>query len=147
MDHPRTKALARRENTEIYFGDATLMCSDNHSGRTRSKRAKRPLSTGARYRMRLISVITARVHMRCMIKGKGGVNSDVSSEFLKRLMVRAGNKIFLIMDRGPARVAKKTKKFVTSLGGQLEALLLSAVVAGYRRRRRLAKAPAHSSEE
>src|ERR1700733_13527974 len=58
-------------------------------------------------------------HMRCMIKESGGVNADVFIEFLKRLLIGAKRKIFLIVDRGPAHRAKKTKAFVETLGGQL----------------------------
>jgi transposase len=97
------------------------MRSDDHSGRTWGKKGETPivLSTGAGYRVSLISAITARGHMRFMIKEKGGVNADVFIEFLKRLRVEAKNKIFLIVDRGPARIAKKTRAFVKSLGGRL----------------------------
>jgi hypothetical protein len=69
--------------------------------------------------MSLISAVTARGHMRFMIKEKGGVNADVFIEFLKRLMVGATHPIFLIVDRGPAHRAKKTKAFVETLGGKL----------------------------
>jgi len=121
-EYPRIKALAKRENAEIYFGDAAHMRSDHHSGRTWGKKGQTPIvvSTGARYGMSLISAITARGHMRFMIKEKGGVNADVFIEFLKRLMVGAKNKIFLIVDRGPAHIAKKTQEFVSSLGGRLK---------------------------
>jgi transposase len=121
-EYPRIKALAKRENAEIYFGDAAHMRSDHHSGRTWGKKGETPIvvSTGARYGMSLISAITARGHMRFMIKEKGGVNADVFIEFLKRLMVGAKSRIFLIVDRGPAHIAKKTQKFVASLGGRLK---------------------------
>jgi len=121
-EYPRIKALAKRENAEIYFGDAAHIRSDHHSGRTWGKKGETPIvsSTGARYGMSIISAITARGHMRFMIKEKGGVNADVFIEFLKRLMVGAKNKIFLIIDRGPAHIAKKTEKFVASLGGRLK---------------------------
>ena len=62
--------------------------------------------------MSLISAITARGHMRFMIKEKGGVNAAVFIEFLKRLMAGAKRAIFLIVDRGPAHIAKKTRAFV-----------------------------------
>ena len=52
--------------------------------------------------MSLISAVTARGHMRFMIKEKGGVNADVFIEFLKRLMVGATHPIFLIVDRARA---------------------------------------------
>ena len=88
-EYPRIRALAQREKAEIYFGDAAHMRSDHHSGRTWGKKGETPVvsSTGARYRMSLISAVTARGHMRFMIKEKGGVNADVFIEFLKRLMV------------------------------------------------------------
>ena len=56
--------------------------------------------------------------MRFMIKERGGVNADVFIEFLKRLLVGAKRTIFLIVDRGPAHRAKKTKAFVATLGGK-----------------------------
>ena len=37
--------------------------------------------------MSLISAVTARGHMRFMIKEKGGVNAEVFIEFLRRLMI------------------------------------------------------------
>jgi transposase len=57
--------------------------------------------------------------MRFMIKEKGGVNASVFIEFLNRLMVGATRPIFLIVDRGPAHRAKKTRAFVETLGGKL----------------------------
>ena len=74
--------------------------------------------------MSLISAVTARGHMRFMIKEKGGVNAEVFIEFLNRLMVGVKNKIFLIVDRGPAHIAKKTKEFVASLDGALQLFYL-----------------------
>jgi transposase len=121
QDYPRIRALAQREKAAIYFGDAAHMRSDHHSGRSWGKKGETPIvsSTGARYRMSLISAVTSRGHMRFMIKEKGGVNAEVFIEFLRRLMVGTKNKIFLIVDRGPAHVAKKTKAFVAGLGGKL----------------------------
>src|SRR5436309_6455556 len=120
-EYPKIKALARREKADIYFGDAAHMRSDHHSGRTWGKKGETPVvfRTGARYRMSLISAVTSRGHMRFMIKEKGGVNAEVFIEFLRRLMIGSKNKIFLIVDRGPAHVAKKTKTFVASLGRRL----------------------------
>ena len=62
--------------------------------------------------------------MRFMIKKKGGVNADVFIEFLRRLMIGSKNRIFLIVDRGPAHIAKKTKAFIASLGGHLRLFYL-----------------------
>ena len=125
-DYPKIKALARREKADIYFGDAAHMRSDHHAGRTWGKKGETPvvLSTGARYRVSLISAVTSRGYMRFMIKKKGGVNADVFIAFLRRLMVGSKNRIFLIVDRGPAHIAKKTKAFIASLGGQLRLFYL-----------------------
>jgi hypothetical protein len=78
--------------------------------------------------MSLISAITSRGQMRFMIKEKGGVNSAVFIEFLKRLVTGAARPIFLIVDRGPAHIAKKTKAFVGSLNGQAAVILSSTLL-------------------
>ena len=62
--------------------------------------------------------------MRFMIKEKGGVNAAVFIEFLKRLMAGAKGAIFLIVDRGPAHIAKKTRAFVDSQHGRLRLFFL-----------------------
>jgi transposase len=125
-EFPRIKALAQREKAEIFFGDAAHMRSDHHSGHTWGKKGKTPIveTTGARYRMSLISAINSRGQMRFMIKEKGGVNAEVFIEFLQRMMTGVKRTIFLIVDRGPAHIAKKTKTFVASLNGRLRLFYL-----------------------
>ena len=59
-----------------------------------------------------------------MIKDKGGVTAAVFIEFLKRLMAGAKRAIFLIVDRGPAHIAKKTRAFVDSQHGRLRLFFL-----------------------
>jgi transposase len=125
-EYPRIRALAQREKAEIFFGDAAHMRSDHHSGRTWGKKGQTPIveTTGARHGMSLISAITSRGQMRFMIKEKGGVNASVFIEFLKRLMTGAKRPIFLIVDRGPAHVAKETRSFVENLNGRLRLFYL-----------------------
>ena len=109
------------------------MCSDHHAGRTWGKKGETPVveTTGARHGISLISAITSKGHMRFMIKESGGVNADVFIEFLKRLLIGAKRKIFLIVDRGPAHRAKKTKAFVETLGGQLMLFFLPPFESRY----------------
>src|ERR1700720_2699047 len=125
-EYPKIKALAQREKAEIFFGDAAHMRSDHHAGRSWGKKGETPVveATGARHGMSLISAITSRGQMRFMIKEKGGVNAAVFIEFLKRLITGATRAIFLIVDRGPAHIAKKTKAFVGSLNGRLRLFYL-----------------------
>ena len=125
-EYPKIKALAAREKADIYFGDAAHIRSDHHAGRTWSKKGETPIviSTGKRHGMSMISAITSRGHLRFMIIEDGGVNADAFIEFIKRLLVGAKRKIFLIVDGGSAHRAKKTKSFVESLHGKLRLFFL-----------------------
>ncbi len=53
-----------------------------------------------------------------------GVNATVLIAFLKRLIAGAKHEIFLIVDLGPARIAKKTPTFGDSLKGKLQLFYL-----------------------
>ena len=125
-DYPKIKAKAKKEGADIYFGDAAHIRSDHHSGRTWGKRGETPVvvATGARHGMSLISAITSRGHMRFMILEKGSVDANVFIEFLKRLIAGAKRTIYLIVDRGSAHRAKRTKAFVDSLDGKLRLFFL-----------------------
>jgi len=125
-EYPKIKKMAQLQDADIYFGDAAHIRSDHHAGRTWGKKGETPIvkATGARHGISLISAITSKGHMRFMIKEKGGVNSAVFIEFLKRLLVGAKRTIFLILDRGPAHRSKKTKAFVETLGGKLKLFYL-----------------------
>jgi transposase len=127
-DYPKIKKMAAAQGAEIYFGDAAHIRSDHHAGTTWGKKGVTPIvqSTGARHGMSVMSAITSKGKMRFMIKERGGVGAAVFIEFLKRLMVGAKKKIFLIVDRGPAHRAKKTHTFVKTLGGKLQLFFLPA---------------------
>jgi transposase len=127
-EYPKIKKMAAAQGAEIYFGDAAHIRSDHHAGTTWGKKGVTPIvvSTGARYGMSLISAVTSKGTMRFMIKEKGGVGAAVFIEFLKRLMVGATKKIFLIVDNGSAHRAKKTQNFVKTLGGKLQLFFLPA---------------------
>jgi transposase len=125
-EYPGIKRMAQQQGADIYFGDAAHMRSDHHAGRTWGKKGETPIveATGARHGMSLISAISSRGHMRFMIKEKGGVNAAVFIEFLKRLIAGTKRAIFLIVDRGPAHIAKKTRTFVETLKGKLRLFYL-----------------------
>ena len=125
-EYPKIKKMAQMQGADIYFGDAAHVRSDHHAGRTWGKKGETPvvLSTGSRHGMSLISAITSKGHMRFMIKEKGGVNSDVFIEFLKRLLAGVKRPIYLIVDRGPAHISKKTREFVKTLGDNFKLFYL-----------------------
>jgi transposase len=126
QEYPKIKKMAATQGAEIFFGDAAHMRSDHHAGKTWGKKGETPIveATGARHGMSLISAITSKGHMRFMVKEKGGVNADVFIEFLKRLVAGATRMIFLIVDRGPAHRAKKTKAFVETISDKLRLFFL-----------------------
>ena len=142
-EYPKIKKMAKAEGADIYFGDAAHIRSDHHAGRTWGKKGETPIvtATGARHAMSLISAITSKGHMRFMIKESGGVNADVFIEFLKRLLIGATRPVFLIVDRGPAHRAKKTKAFVETLRRKVEAVPPAALLAGPQPRRTRLEAP------
>ena len=125
-EYPKIKKMAKAQGADIYFGEAAHIRSDHHAGRTWGKKGETPVvtTTGARHAMSLISAISSKGHMRFMVKASGGVNADVFIEFLKRLLTGETRKIFLIVDRGPAHRAKKTKAFVETLAGRLKLFFL-----------------------
>src|ERR1700687_1125530 len=125
-DYPEIKKMAQKQGADIYFGDAAHIRSDHHAGRTWGRRGETPIveATGARHDMSLLSAISSRGRMRFMIKQQGGVNAAVFIEFLKRLIAGASRVIFLIVDRGPAHIARKTRAFVERLIGSLRLFYL-----------------------
>jgi transposase len=126
QEYPTIRKMAQNVGAEIYFGDAAHIRSDHHAGRTWGKKGETPIvkTTGARHGMSVISAITSKGKMRFMIKEKGSVNASVFIEFLKRLLVGATKPILLIVDRGPAHIAKKTTAFVETLNGKLRLFYL-----------------------
>jgi transposase len=69
--------------------------------------------------MSLIPATPSRGKMRLMIKDKSGVSAAVFIAFLQRLIAGARGVIFLIVDRGPAHAAKKTRAFGERVKGSL----------------------------
>ena len=122
---PKIKRLAKSEKANIYFGDASHLRSDFHSGTSWDPCGKTPVvkRTGNRFGFSVISAITNKGHMRFVII-EGGVNSDQFISFLKRLLFKSKNKTFLIVDNGPAHRSKKTKEFVKSVRDKLRLFYL-----------------------
>ena len=67
-DFPAIKKMAKTEQATIYFGDEASVRSDYHSGTTWAPRGKTPVvtTTGARFKVNLISAISARGTLRFM---------------------------------------------------------------------------------
>jgi transposase len=125
-EYPRIKALAAREKADIYFGDACAHLLRSSRGPHLEQKGKdancshyRP-ATWYEHDFRDYLARTPAVHDR----RRRSVNADAFIEFIKRLLVGAKRKIFLIVDGGPAHRAKRTKTFVESPQGRLRLFFL-----------------------
>lgn len=119
-EYPKIKKLAKCNGASIYFGDEASIRSDYHSGTTWAPKGDTPIvkTTGARFRVNMISAVSAKGEMRFMLTEKS-TTSDVFIEFLGRLIKGADHPIYLIVDGHPVHKSKSVKEYITSLKGKL----------------------------
>ena len=110
---------------EIWFGDESGLRSDYHAGTTWGRKGETPVvrSTGARYRLNMLSAVNRRGRMRFMIEKKG-LNADLVCQFLDRLMVGSTRPVFLIWDGHPIHKSGKVAQTVRGYKGKLRVFLL-----------------------
>ena len=124
-EYPAIRQMAREENAAIFFCDEASIRSDYHSGTTWAPIGQTPVveTTGARFRVNMISAVNARGAMRFMtIHGK--LEAKKFIVFLKRLIYNVENPIYLIVDRHPVHRATKVREFVESTKGKLKLFFL-----------------------
>ena len=119
-EYPAIAQKARKMGAAIWFGDESGLRSDYHAGTTWSPRGQTPIvrSTGARYRLNMISAVNRRGKMRFMIE-KNGMNARVFCRFLDRLMIGGRRPVFLIVDGHPMHKSVIVAKKVRCFGGRL----------------------------
>ena len=124
-EYPAIQKLAKREKATIYFGDEAAVRSDYHSGTTWAPKGQTPVveATGARFRLNLISAISAKGLMRFMTIDDRLTAANFIT-FLKRLLHNAQEPIFLIVDRHPVHRSAKVRNFVASTDGRLRLFFL-----------------------
>jgi transposase len=124
-EYPKIRALARRQNADIFFGDEAGVRSDFHSGKTWAIRGKTPIvsTTGARFGCNMISAISPQGAMRFMLV-KGKFTGDVFVDFLKRLIHNWPRPVFLIIDGHPVHKSMAVSRFVASTEGRLRLFYL-----------------------
>jgi len=123
--YPQIRRLARRTGASIYFADESAVRSDYHAGTTWAPVGKTPVvaTTGARYKVNMISAISPKGKMRFMVF-EGRMNAGKFCEFLKRLMHGASNPVFLIVDGHPTHRSRKVREFVQATKGKLRLFFL-----------------------
>ena len=119
-EYPAIAKEAKRLRAEIWFADESGLRSDYHAGTTWGLKGQTPVvsSTGARYRLNMLSVVNRRGGMRFMIE-KSKVNGQVVCRFLDRLMVGRSKPVFLIWDSHPAHKSGEVAKKIRSYEGKL----------------------------
>ncbi len=124
-EFPAIQAQAKQEGASILFADESAVRSDFHAGTTWAPIGQTPIveTTGARFKINLISAIDGRGSMRFMTF-KENFTADVFICFLKRLMHNADKPIFLIVDGHSVHHSSKVRKYVESTEGKLELFFL-----------------------
>jgi transposase len=120
-DYPKLQARAKRCGATIYWGDEASVRSDYHAGTTWAEKGKTPVvkTTGARFKINMISAISAKGTLRFMITDKG-LTAPLFIKFLERLIRRQKSAIYLIVDGHPVHKAKSVRDFVAGTNGMLE---------------------------
>jgi len=124
-EYPNIKKRAKTRGARIYFGDEASIRSDYHSGTTWAPKGETPVirTTGARFKINMISAISARGELRFMLTEKG-LTANLFIEFLKRLLKGADGPIFLILDGHAVHRSRKVRTFVESTDGMIELYFL-----------------------
>ena len=122
---PRIRAMAKAEKATIYYADESSIRSDYHSGTTWALKGKTPVvrSTGARFKLNMMSAISPRGDLRFMIFN-GTMNADIFCDFLKRLIHGTDNPVYLIVDNHPVHRSYKVRDFVGGTKGKLKLFFL-----------------------
>ncbi len=111
--YPAIRALARRAQASIYWGDETGRRSDHQAGRSVGRRGRTPVipGTGTRVRCNMISALTNRERLAFMVFSSRFAQV-VFVAFLRRLLRHAGRKLYLIVDEHPVHVGAQVQRWV-----------------------------------
>lgn len=112
-EYPAIRALARREQATIFWGDETGMRSDHQAGTSYGRRGQTPVipGTGKRFRCNMLSVITNRGKLAFRVF-KGRFTTPVFLDFIGRLVKQHPRKVFLILDRHPVHLSRAVVRHV-----------------------------------
>lgn len=118
---PRLKARAQRVGARIFFLDEAGVRSDQVLGRTWGRRGHTPEvpTSGHRQSVNAISAVNARGTFWYELYG-GRLNARRFTELLGHFLRRRRSRMFLVLDRHPAHIAKRVAKFVQQQRGRLE---------------------------
>ncbi len=119
--YPAIARRAKKEGTEIQWGDETGLRNDDVRGRSFAKRGKTPVVRvlNKRFGRSIISTITNGGQMRWMVF-KGALDAEIFQDFLARLIKGAKRKVFLILDNLPVHHAKVLRPWLEQQKERIE---------------------------
>jgi transposase len=125
--YPMLKSRAKKEGADIYWGDETTITARDVRGRGFAPKGQAPVITAlAKHEnISMVSAITNQGKVRWMLT-EGSVNAEKFTDFIKRLMKNAPNKIFLILDNAKVHHNKELTGWVNKRNDKIEFFYLPA---------------------
>lgn len=124
--YPEIQKRAKQEKAVIFWGDETGMRSDHQAGRSYAPKGHTPVirRTGNRFKINMISAINNCGLLKFMIINT--FNSKVFIRFLGRMIERAEEKIYVIVDGHPAHKTVALKQWLEKYKEAIELFYLPA---------------------
>lgn len=119
--YPTLAKRAKREKSDILWGDETGITNQDQRGRSYAPKGKTPVrrALAKKVSTSMISAIGSKGQCRFMIF-KGGMNARLFISFLKRLICASKCKIHLIVDNLRAHKAKLVETWLEENAGKIE---------------------------
>lgn len=113
VEYPQVRKKAKAEGAEIHWGDEMGLRSDHQAGTTYGRKGRTPVipGTGQRWRCNMISSITGRGTLRFMVF-KQRFTTAIFIEFMRRLTLSTGRKVYLIVDGHPVHKSRRVARWV-----------------------------------
>jgi transposase len=123
--YPAIAKRAHQEKAEIHWGDEAGFRSDHQTGTSYSPKGQTPVIevTAKRFRTNMISTISNKGTLRFMVFDEN-FTVDVLLDFLERLIRKAPQKIFLILDNHKVHHAYRVRQWVEDHKDKIEIFYL-----------------------
>lgn len=120
-EYPSIRQRAREKKIEIFWGDEMGLSSCDHRGRSYSKKGSKSIinKKSHRYRANMIAAITNQGSMRWMVFEEN-FTIKILLKFLRRLIYKSKNKIFMILDNHKVHHAKSIKNWLNKNQEKIE---------------------------
>ena len=124
-DYPAIVKRAKKEKAEIHWADETGVSNQANYGRSFAPRGQTPVipRPAARFSQSMISSVTNLGTLRFMIYD-GALNTAIFLKFLRRLIIGAGRKLFVIVDNLRVHRAKVVMAWLAENVDRIELLYL-----------------------